>query len=164
MPEKFVSQKTLKKHRLICNLGKIYKCKDCKEEFKSFFEHYTHRRTAHLKLACDFCNDVISDSKNIRRHLKTKHKGITPAKAKALETIYMTIEKHKTIYKCKECDKIYYDKSTLNCHMKQHKFHCDNCGDIFTFKDYLLKHKEVHKTTKHDVFNVIGIFRNRERN
>ena len=52
------------------------------------------------------------------KHLRLKHNNRSPSQTKQMEEIFNS--KINSKYKCHECDKSYFDKSTLNRHMKKH--------------------------------------------
>ena len=67
---------------------------------------------------CDYCDIVIDNSRNLKRHIRLKHKGLTPSKAKELEMRENSkpVSVEKKDFKCEYCGKTFSDKSTLNCH------------------------------------------------
>ena len=92
-----------------------------------FSDKVKHIREDHKKFYCDFC-DYICDIRNKKRHLKTNHKGCTPANTLLINT---------NVKKCDECQKYFYCKSTLNRHMMRvHKKNSDkiNCNKAYQNK------------------------------
>ena len=120
----FKSEKTLRQHKIKCKAKQIYKCDECESSFKSYSEFSDHRIENHKTDVCDICESEIH-FKNIRRHMKTLHDGQTPAKY-AFD-LKQKHDKKVNRYKCEECAKQFYDKSTLNRHKKRHMHKCDQC-------------------------------------
>jgi DNA-directed RNA polymerase subunit RPC12/RpoP len=82
---RFSSKRTLKVHILTCFQGKMYHCKDCSEKFVVYKQLHEHRQKFHTSSKCDYCDVVVANSKNMKRHILTKHKGLTHSKARKLE-------------------------------------------------------------------------------
>ena len=82
---RFSSKRTLKVHLMNCFGGKPYSCKDCSDKFVVYIHLHTHRQNFHNSSNCDYCNVVIANSRNLKRHILLKHKGLTPSKANELE-------------------------------------------------------------------------------
>ncbi|GFW69755.1 zinc finger protein 528 [Trichonephila clavipes] len=55
---------------------------------------------------------------------------------------------HLNCFKCKECEKIFYSRSSFNSHKLVHTeikpFRCKKCDRVFSRKDYLTSHTRVH--------------------
>ena len=155
----FSSKRTLKVHVLTCLPEKVYQCNDCKENFVIYIHLHAHRERNHRSEQCDYCDVVVANGKNMRRHILTKHKGLTPSKAKQLEMRgnYESKKKAKKDYKCDKCGKSFYDKSTLNRHQKQHSFSCNICEKKFQTEKDLNSHMIMHDIVKdHTSDKVIG--------
>ena len=76
---RFTSKKTLKVHSMKCFGLKTYSCKDCSEQFAVYKRLHEHRQKLHTSSKCDYCDVVIANSKNLKRHILNKHKGLTHA-------------------------------------------------------------------------------------
>jgi Zn finger protein HypA/HybF involved in hydrogenase expression len=143
---KLKSKMTLNAHKTKCTPGKKYVCSECDEEFVMFTTLKEHRDEVHKKESCEFC-DYFGHIKNIKRHIKTVHKGLTPASAARKKT-----EKTEPKFKCRQCDKIYYDKSTLNRHQLNHCHHCSQSNKVFkskkVLKEHLVSHEQVPPVKK----------------
>jgi hypothetical protein len=87
---------------------------------------------------CDFC-DHVCHVPNLKRHIKNKHKGVRPS------TSMKTFKMEKT-YQCEKCEKCFFDKSTLNRHVKSHCFRCDLCDKMFKNKRSIEEHIMVHQS------------------
>ena len=91
---------------------------------------------------CDYCDIVIANSRNWKRHIRLKHKGLTPSKAKELEmkenSKPVSVEKKDS--KCEYCGKTFSDKSTLNCHSTSHAFPRNFCKKLFQSVSDLMSH------------------------
>jgi hypothetical protein len=57
-----------------------------------------NREQVHSKEFCEIC-DYVGHIKNIKRHIKTVHKGLTPASAARIKK-----EKKKPKFKCTQCE------------------------------------------------------------
>ena len=139
---KFTSKRTLKVHSMKCFGLKTYSCKDCSETFVVYKHLHEHRQKFHTCSKCDYCDVVITNSKNLKRHILTKHKGLTPAKARELEirqnSKASAIEKKD--FKCEYCCKTFSDKRTLNHHSTTHTFPCNFCKKFFQSISDLMNH------------------------
>ena len=146
------SAKTLKIHKQKCSTNKVYFCDACDENFVNFSELNIHKEGVHKKLECSICLKRIT-AKNMRRHIRKVHKNDTPATvaAAAKENV-----KKFSKFKCWICLKGYFDKSTLNRHLKSHKNipindSFDNDDEVIYFTEenilsVLQIHKEIEKT------------------
>ena len=85
--------------------SEFYSCKQCDEIVKHVDAHA--HKALHGKFYCDFC-DCVCDIKNKRRHLRNKHKNITPS-----TTYTHTGEKPS----CAHCGKNFFDSSNLKRHI-----------------------------------------------
>ena len=103
LQKKLKSLRTLKHHKLICKPNRVYQCKQCDEMFKTMIEHYHHKRKSHSKIECSFCYQIISNNKNMSKHLRLKHNNRSPSQTKQMEEIFNS--KINLKYKCHECDK-----------------------------------------------------------
>ena len=111
---RLISKKTLRVHKAKCDSSKMYNCMDCNEKFSSYTKLVEHRESDHISVPCEFC-EYVGHPKNIKRHLKTVHKGLTPAAEARLRKT-----KKDSKFKCPQCGKVFCDKSTLNRHIKKH--------------------------------------------
>ena len=137
--KKLKTKKTLDAHKTRCIPGENYVCSECDKEFATYTTLKEHREAVHKKESCEFC-DYVGHTKNIRRHIKAAHKGLTPASAARKMK-----EKPEPKFKCKQCDKVYYDKSTLNRHQVNHCHHCSLCNKLFKSKKILKEHMVSHE-------------------
>ena len=111
----FRSPKSLRQHlRNKCAQNNGWKCRMCEEVFCDQESMFSHKRRQHLEVECDLCDKTVLKS-NFSRHMKT-HKNSTPAKLK-LSKRRIETKKHL----CTVCDKKFYDRSTLNRHIKCHE-------------------------------------------
>ena len=150
---KFTSKKTLKVHSKKCVGLKTYSCKDCSEKFVVYKHLHKHRQKFHTSAKCDYCDVVIANLKNLKRHIVKKHKGLTPAKARELEM--QQIAKNNSFgekeFNCEYCGKTFSDKSALNRHSSTHTFPCNICKKIFQSKTDLVSHMKIHETVSRHV-------------
>ena len=125
---KFSFETNLKRHKKTCSPQTEYICEECTECFVTLQEHYNHKRKYHSSLHCEHCDKKIANDKNMKRHYRLKHKGLTPSKAYRIKM--RSKDNHARVNKCEECGKSFYDKSTLNRHKKKHQIQCQKCGNI----------------------------------
>ena len=135
--KKLASKKVLKYHKASCNPSKVYPCFECDISFEYYSILADHRKKEHSKIVCDFCDHVCHVT-NLKRHIKNKHKGLKPSTAN---------KKVKSDKKnqCEKCEKVFYDKSTLNRHIRSHCFKCVLCDKIFSNKGKMEEHMNVHE-------------------
>ena len=127
--KKLKSKRTLKVHKLSCNPSNLYSCSECDNNFVTFSALILHKQALHAKTQCDYC-DHVCHTTNLRRHIKNKHKGLRPSNSvKKVKTV-----KTEKVYNCEICARKYYDKSTLNRHIKSHAFRCVTCDKAFKDK------------------------------
>ena len=107
----FTLKHHLKRHILICKIGKdtLFKCKECDIKLTIESEIQNHKEQCSNKFDCDFC-EHRGYTKNMKRHYKTNHKGLTPS--------LTARPKPKKVNKCNKCLKLFFDKATLNRHTK----------------------------------------------
>ena len=142
---KYASKKTLKFHQRTCKPINGYSCKECNKNFSTLQDHYEHKRKQHSYLQCEFCNVIIGNDYNMKRHINSKHNGLTPSRARKLEDLLKHTQSTTNEYKCDVCEKLYYDQSTLKRHKKLHQIPCQKCGHIFQCKQALQYHEKTHK-------------------
>ena len=127
--KQFTTKFSFKRHKSTCSKREEYPCNHCNEIFKTRLEHNVHMKKIHSKMECSFCENNV-DIRNLRRHVANNHKGETPSitKLKRDQKEKKTI---KSKHSCSECGKFYFDKSTLNRHMKNHQYPCPMCEKTF---------------------------------
>ena len=100
----------LQNHMKVCiNKKTVYKCKSC-EEMVLLSERNIHMKENHKKFYCEFC-EYIGDTKHKKRHMTSKHKGLTPALS--------AVKPEKKKFICDACEKQFFDSSTLKRHIKR---------------------------------------------
>ena len=77
--KKFKLKHHLNRHRAICKKG--YRCRECQIFYKNINEYDEHRKIYHMKYLCEYC-DYVGHWKNEKRHMKAKHKGMSPTSEK----------------------------------------------------------------------------------
>ena len=103
--QKFTLKLTLKNHTKAKH-NEFHSCKQCDEIVRN--EDLSEHKAQHRKMyVCDFC-DYVCDIKNVRRHVRNKHNGISPA-----TTFTHTGEKPS----CAHCGKKFFDASNLKRHI-----------------------------------------------
>lgn len=136
--KKLVSKRVLKVHKASCSPSKVYSCSECETTFEIYAALADHRKKQHSKTMCDFCDHECHVT-NLKRHMQNKHKGLRPSSSKK------PIKTEKK-YQCEKCEKFFFDKSTLNRHVRTHKFKCGLCTKMFSSKQNLEEHTMVHQS------------------
>ena len=70
--------------------------------------------------------------------MQNKFNGLRPSTSKK------PIKTEKK-YQCEKCDKFFFDKSTLNRHIRSHCFKCGLCDKMFNSKGSMEEHAMVHQ-------------------
>ena len=152
----FKLESQLGRHQQICKAEKIswLYCDKCGAQFKSkktlnFHEQKCHRNaltehreSAHKKTSCDFC-DYFGHKRNIKRHVKSVHKGLTPGIFARFQD-----QKKEQKFKCLACEKVFFDKSTLNRHRQMYCYYCNVCCKSFRNKKAFREHSHKEETTE----------------
>ena len=90
------------------------------------------------KYLCADCGKTFAKNKEWQNHKIYPNSNVQPHEAKTLDA---------RIFNCKECIKIFTQKSNLSRHLKGHglkAYHCKDCEASFAHKDYLEKHVMIH--------------------
>ena len=80
---------------------------------------------------CETCLEEFSDVNEIRKHFKDNHKEV-----KINKTGLTVNVKNDPRYPCRECDRIFYTKSSMEghlnrIHIKERKYPCTRCPEVF---------------------------------
>ena len=90
--------------------------------------------------------------------MRTKHKNLTPSRAKQLENLISeSNDKKEKKIKCGACHKCFFDKSTLNRHSKNHQIPSKICGKTFKKKEDEINHEKEHMDDGHDASNKVTV-------
>ncbi|XP_075152090.1 uncharacterized protein LOC142226100 [Haematobia irritans] len=131
----YCSEGSLKKHRYKYhkneNSRKInytykFKCDQCDEAFRNSRDLRGHMYK-HTGIICDICDKSFTQLAALKAH-KIRHTGVKD-------------------YKCKECGKEFFNKISLNEHVKGHVLPvvCEVCGKRFRnstlLRDHMLRHR-----------------------
>ncbi|XP_014279612.1 oocyte zinc finger protein XlCOF6 [Halyomorpha halys] len=111
-----------------------YECADCGKVFREKSHLATHSR-AHINIRnfkCSLCDLSFKTKTNLSFHFRT-HSDVP--------------------FTCKECDKTYSERKTLNRHIRivhssNEKFVCDQCGKTFKSSANLSLHYTLHTGSK----------------
>lgn len=105
------TSQTLKRHEKKCRKENIHTCRNCHLVFNSVNELSLHCKEHESRVGCDKCGKQIT-AKNIKRHIKTIHPD---------NSEMFLVQKKNTTKKveCIICQKEFYDKSTLNRHLRK---------------------------------------------
>eukprot|EP00111_Clytia_hemisphaerica_P002623 TCONS_00007448-protein len=135
---KFAIKELLKNHKKLHQNTEPFGCKDCGKLFKKEINLTKHINSVHKnRIQCDVCGQSMSSLGYLKRH----------------QIIHISVE-------CKVCGKLCANQFKLKEHQVIHNakaFQCDVCGNSFTQKAYLSKHKDmVHKGIKPFKCNACG--------
>ena len=94
-----------------------------------------HSESSRLKRTCPFCFKIFIEMFSRDRHIKIMHSK------------QVRVRKLRRALKCSKCIKTFYDEANLKRHLKIHEenptvFQCSICGNSFTRKDNLYRHRE----------------------
>ena len=135
----FKGSQSLEGHKITQHtFEKSHKCAICPKLFHLENARNSHEKTHTDKVRhCSICNKKYSHRNTLNYHKKSVHEGIT--------------------HDCKECDRKFKHPGSLKAHMIVHTdaqrqmYACDICGDRFTTKLYVKKHKEAqHEHLTHE--------------
>ena len=145
-------------HQQSCKPKISYKCKECDQTFATMKLKDAHRRKYHTNSNCEFCDYEVKHAQNLKRHMRTKHKNLTPSRAKQLENLISeSNDKKEKKIKCGACHKCFFDKSTLNRHSKNHQIPCKICGKTFKKKEDEINHEKEHMEDGDDASNKVTV-------
>ncbi|XP_037824146.1 LOW QUALITY PROTEIN: transcription factor grauzone-like [Lucilia sericata] len=112
----------------------------------------------YFKIYCSLCQIPIENFIALRKHFREEHdkRGFVICCKKKIFTRPILVDHihfhlDPNYFKCKQCDKIYSDRCTLESHMKIHEdgqqdrnHTCDICGKSFVGITQLENHKQTH--------------------
>ena len=139
---------------------------------------YLGKRNRHEDLGgyyCDFCDTLLWSMPQLREHIQLNHfesKVFRHNYSLGLIKCYQCPNYFSSIlnwnrhvesvhysetFECKKCGETFSRKDSLRRHKKLHrkkreKFVCDNCGKQFTTAESLIKHKKAHDNEASDEF------------
>lgn len=132
--QSFLQQKLLKQHKRIHGPTKIYHCAEagCDLSFSRWSDMLRHRKIHTNNLYCSLCLVRFENSKSFRAHFRSKHKTANGQ------------------HECLVCHKNLSSKYSLNVHsktvhLKEKPYSCDACGDSFSHKHLLARHKSAQR-------------------
>ena len=131
----------LKVHISQHHKDKEMKCEICDKIFSDYHFFSKHKRTAHKKFKCDKCNKQFICQDYLVFHYNIG--GCTEGKKK--------VPKSPPRYACKECEKIFKSKHTLQNHIinvHQIRYKCAKCSQEFKSQPALINH---HKQNHADI-------------
>ncbi|XP_054653567.1 zinc finger protein 287-like [Dunckerocampus dactyliophorus] len=148
-------------------IGIVVKCEDDEDkdqsEKKRKVEPSSSSSTQHVTTEADGDRCVGSQADRLLASLSdsddtTSHYPDTDDEEPKAE---MTRHSDNTSRKCSECDKTFYDRSTLKRHMRSHTgekpFMCAFCGKRFSLKANLKMHTQIHTGEKPFSCSVCGV-------
>ena len=91
----------------------------CIDLFNNYIYNNKHYLKKHSKVTCDLC-DLVCDDKQIKIHINTKHKKLTPSTAQLIPHT----NKLESNFKCDKCRKKIMIKGILNHLRKVHIVQC----------------------------------------
>lgn len=139
---------------------KLYVCKVCKEEFKSYnmFKRHENVHTDDLRpFKCDFCLKDFPTKNLIRSHIISQHMKQNKFKCSYCEYQTFNINKfqyhqkthNNKRYPCTICNVVfmtsqYFKIHNENVHATSKDFECELCGREFTSNRYLKRHLDFY--------------------
>ena len=125
---------TLKNHIYECHKAKKeFFCKLCEESVVNLQKHLKNEHCVGIDPAqsvnCHQCKQSFQTKKYLNAHMKTYHQ--------------VPISKHKSTYKCPECDLEFETPKKRSDHKAKHRFEnqeCNDCHTIFKSLKNLRKH------------------------
>ena len=123
-PEVLGSGRKYIKHRKDCHPDKLWYCKVCSKQYRSYNGCYKHERTHEAyKLFCGVCGKGFNYKKDLEMHI--------PVHSEDLKQF------------CAECSRGFASKRTLACHAAIHlnlRFDCQDCPKFYNTKEKLARH------------------------
>nr|CAH8820126.1 unnamed protein product [Trichobilharzia regenti]CAH8820127.1 unnamed protein product [Trichobilharzia regenti] len=131
--KKLQTHKGLKIHRKLHeDIG--MKCEECGERFIYKSDLDKHYRAIHtnLKYNCDYCEQTFSWKATLYEHKRSAHKGV--------------------YFQCDECELSFVRNWNLEKHKREvhdgEKFNCPQCDKMYSTKNFLNQHVQVHHKEK----------------
>lgn len=135
------------------------KCSKCKKDFPSHeaaMQHYNHKHPDEMQM-CPECNTLLSNSRQISYHFKTKHPTVmVPLYLKSSRALgyAKTMFEQFTANRCTICKLEFKTKAETHSHFKEDhdlEFHsCSACSKSFRFESALLTHwNSTHWAQRH---------------
>ena len=135
--EQFSKPAILDKHSLLHDLTRNFECDICNYRYNNAQQLRIHKKNVHEKknteenYPCPKCDRILLNRESYRNHMKRT--GHHP-------------------YQCKECLKRFWDLTCLEKHSQAHNplrpFQCDSCNYRFSKEHHLLRHLNIHSSTK----------------
>lgn len=165
--EKFHSESTFERHKLICDLLKSslikhldsykFTCVICLEQFQSHDSMTDHMKVHPVltsPIQCSLCYEKYENQSEIIKHGRYHEENVTyqcsvcDKKYPNGVEIIAHLLRHKNYkpFSCHECGKAFYDKYKLKQHINTHdpnapkNFICEYCDKAFGAQDYLNCH------------------------
>ncbi|XP_078511748.1 uncharacterized protein LOC144770839 [Lissotriton helveticus] len=122
-----------------------HKCPDCEKRFSTKGNLFRHQRThtGERPYECDDCDKSFGRKEHLSTHQKTHTEEMQADVEPEIPEIPEPV-----YYQCTECGEIFTDKIVLLKHKIRHRaekpFQCTECGKSFGLKGTLVKHRKTH--------------------
>lgn len=121
-------------------------------------QEYDKFISENFQIVCSLCQESLENFIALRKHFRDQHKKrgyVVCCKKKLFSRPLLVDHIHVHLdanhFKCKECEKVYSERSTLESHIKVHKdkpqhryYSCETCGKSFVGPAKLETHKLTH--------------------
>ena len=145
------------------NVGSVYKCQLCSEQFELVAALESHVSDVHtagqLRYECSDCEKSFNSEINLKLHMRIHTDDVllcticskTFVFPSALK-YHMAFHSGEKLFGCSVCGKRFTNSHTLSTHELIHSgdkpFVCETCGKAFRQKIHLIQHWRVHTNMK----------------
>merc|ERR1712154_13174 len=118
----FAAKTTMKSHMVSLHDDSKYarfKCSICSKQWYEKGNYLKHKATAHKEK--DPIKEMIKRGECIYPDCDKVYSGKHPAESVKYHLVAFHNDRKYAKYECEKCKKLFYDKTSHNKHMKQHK-------------------------------------------